>query len=415
MIRTPKWVLFTQRIASTPKLWDGAPGPRGTTHSSRLRGGRTKPPRGRHRRDIARDIRLSQADTAQMTWPKTTELVAMHRSIANLLPVFQLFSDGTGLASSTSKGVNEMTAYRKSIAAGVVAGFLSAAVSLSAQETIAEPQQQLSGGWRKFSETRQEARPLPQFVMPAGTWITVRVNQTLSSNYSQPGQVFTAMLTEPLVVNGFVVARRGQTVEGRISEVQKAGRVKGMSRLGIELTEVGLADGQQMPVRTQLMEYAGGTSKGRDATAVGTSAGLGAAVGAAADGGFGAGVGALAGAAASTIGVLVTRGRATEVYPETPVTFRTLEPITISTDRSQQAFQPVGREDYQQTELRRRASPPSLERRTPFYYGFGYPYYSPYFYGPSFFYYSGPRYFGGGSFYSGRGFFGGRGYYGRLR
>ena len=80
-----------------------------------------------------------------------------------------------------------MTAYRKSIAAGVVAGFLSAAVPLSAQETIAEPQQQLSGGWRKFSEPRQEARPLPQFVMPAGTWITVRVNQTLSSNYSQPG------------------------------------------------------------------------------------------------------------------------------------------------------------------------------------------------------------------------------------
>ena len=227
--------------------------------------------------------------------------------------------------------------------------------------------------------------------------------------------MFTAMLTEPLVVNGFVVARRGQTVEGRISEVQKAGRVKGMSRLGIELTEIGLADGQQMPVRTQLMEYAGGTSKGRDATAVGTSAGLGAAVGAAADGGFGAGAGALAGAAASTIGVLVTRGRATEVYPETPVTFRTLEPITISTDRSEQAFQPVGREDYQQTELTRRGSPPSLEPRTPFNFGFGYPYYSPYFYGPSLFYNFGPRYYGGGSFYRGRGFFGGRGYYGRRR
>ncbi|MSV27431.1 MAG: hypothetical protein EXQ52_01615 [Bryobacterales bacterium] len=96
------------------------------------------------------------------------------------------------------------------------------------------------------------------------------------------------------------------------------------------------------------------------------------------------------------------------------MTFRTLAPITISTERSEQAFQPVGREDYQQTELKRRASAPSLERRTP-YLGFGYPFYSPYFYGPSFFYYSGPRYYGGGSFYGGRGFFGGRGHYGRRR
>ena len=119
--------------------------------------------------------------------------------------------------------------------------------------------------------------------------------------------------------------------------------------------EIGLVDGQQMPVRTQLMEYAGGTSNARDATAVGTATGLGAMVGGVADGGFGAGMGAIAGAAASTIGVLVTRGRATEVYQETPVTFRTLAPITISTERSEQAFQPVGREDYQQTELKRSA------------------------------------------------------------
>ncbi|MSV27430.1 MAG: hypothetical protein EXQ52_01605 [Bryobacterales bacterium] len=109
--------------------------------------------------------------------------------------------------------------YRKSIAAGAIVGFLSAALPLFAQETAAEPQPQPSGGWRKFSEPRQEAHPLPQIVMPAGTWITIRVNQTLSSDHSQPGQVFTATLTEPLVANGVVVARRGQTVEGRISEV----------------------------------------------------------------------------------------------------------------------------------------------------------------------------------------------------
>jgi hypothetical protein len=129
-----------------------------------------------------------------------------------------------------------------------------------------------------------------------------------------------------------------------------------------------------------MIQYAGGTSKARDASAIGTATGIGAAVGAAADGGAGAGIGAAAGAAASTIGVLMTRGRATEVYPEALLTFRTIGPLTISTDRSSLAFVPVRQEDY---EPDKQPSQPHLARRPS--YG-GYPYsYPPY----------GPGYYGG--------------------
>ncbi len=241
-----------------------------------------------------------------------------------------------------------------------------------------------------------------QLVLPAGAWISVRVNQPLSSDQNQPGDAFTGTLVQPLIVNGFVIARRGQTIGGRVAEAQKAGRVKGTSRLGLELAEISLVDGQQLPVRTQLAEYSGGTSVGRDVTAVGTTTGIGAAIGAAARGGFGAGVGAAAGAAASTIGVLVTRGRPTVVYPESVLTFRTLEPLTISTERSQQAFQPVTQQDYEQRTLQHRRGPPPTLGPPPFYYtGYGYyPYYypySPFYYGPGFFFFSGPRFhhFGG--------------------
>ena len=55
-------------------------------------------------------------------------------------------------------------------------------------------------------------------------------------------------------------------------------------------------------------------------TAVGTTAGMGALIGAAASGGPGAGLGAAAGAAAAGIGVLLTRGRSTEVWPEAQLT-----------------------------------------------------------------------------------------------
>lgn len=261
-----------------------------------------------------------------------------------------------------------------------------------------------STGWRRLGEAgpsgpaapqSSSAVPSSQLTLPAGAWITVRVNEPLSSDQNRPGDGFSATLAQPLVADGFVIARRGQTIGGRVAESQKAGRTKGTSRLAIELTEISLVDGQQLPVRTQLVEYTGGTSKGRDATAIATTTGIGAAIGAAADGGFGAGMGAIAGAAASTIGVLVTRGRPTVILPEATLTFRTLAPLTISTERAGQAFPLVRQEDYEPRQLQRRVSAPSLY--PPMYYpGYYAPY--PYFYGPSFFYYSRPVFFHGRGF-----------------
>ena len=215
--------------------------------------------------------------------------------------------------------------------------------------------------------------------LAAGTWISVRTDEVLSSDRNLPGDVFSVTLTQPLVANGLVVARRGQILSGRVADAVKAGRVKGTSRLALELTDVTLVDGQNMPVYTQLVQYSGGTSRRHDATAIGAATGIGAAVGAAADGGFGAGVGAAAGAAASTIGVLMTRGRATEVYPEALLTFRTTEPLTISTDRSSLAFEPVRQEDYAPDPQPRQ---PRLARQ-PGYGGYPYPYpqYDPGYYG----------------------------------
>jgi len=113
------------------------------------------------------------------------------------------------------------------------------------------------------------------------------------------------VLEQPLVADGWVVSRRGETVMGRIVTARKAGRVKGVSELEVELSELVLADGRQVRIRTQLFENSGGASRGRDAGAIGTTSGLGAAIGAAAGGGRGAGIGAAAGAAAAVAGVLV--------------------------------------------------------------------------------------------------------------
>jgi hypothetical protein len=219
----------------------------------------------------------------------------------------------------------------------------------------------------------------PSLTLPAGTVISIRSSDWLSSDHNKSGDIFTATLAQPLVVDGWVVARRGQNVTGKVVTAEKAGRITGVSKLGLELIELTLVDGQILPVKTQLLQGTGGTSNGRDAAAVAGTTAFGAAVGAAADWGTGAAIGAGAGAAAGIIGVLVTRGRPTIIGPEQLLTFRLHDPVTFSTVRGEMAYFPVTQDDYARPARRQ-----PYARRYPYPYGPPPPpYYYPYYgYGP---------------------------------
>lgn len=298
---------------------------------------------------------------------------------------------------------------------------------------VAMAQNTSPGGWRRFDPSGPAAAdpgapppaadpgappaepqgpvttqaPPPQLpsnvTLPANTWVTIRVNEPISSDHSQPGDAFTGTLAEPIVANGLVIARRGQLVTGVVTEAKKAGRVEGTSRLKLELTGVALVDGRQIQVKTHLMERRGSTSVGRDAFAIGATTATGAAIGAAVNGGVGAGVGAAAGVVASTIGVLLTRGRQTVVYPEAPLTFALETPLTVETS---EAFQPASQQDYNP---RLQAGPPAYRPGygqgptygpppAPYYGGYApapyYPY--PYAYGYPYPYWGPSLYFGFG-------------------
>jgi hypothetical protein len=270
-----------------------------------------------------------------------------------------------------------------------------AAVQQSADDTARPPASQ---------PAEPEYQRVPQtLTMKAGTVITARVSQWLSSDKNHPGDSFSAELVQPVVVNGWVVARRGQTVLGRVAVAQKAGRIKGTSQLGIELSELVLVDGQQLPIRSQLIQSSGGTTKGRDAAAAGTTTAMGAAIGGAANGGEGAGVGAAIGAGAGLAGVLLTRGRPTMIPPETTLTFQLRNPITISTAHSGPAFRQVNPEDYNAVNQNLRRRPEHVAGEPygppPYYYN---PWYGPWGYPGSFFI----------GFYGRTGRFGRRGYRG---
>lgn len=259
------------------------------------------------------------------------------------------------------------------------------------------------------SDPRDEGIP-SRLTLKAGTFVTVRVDQFLSSDKNVPGDGFAATLARPLVVDGVVVAERGQTLGGRVAEAQKAGRVKGVSRLAVQLTDLTLVDGQQVRIHTQLASLTGSTSKARDAAAIGSTTATGAAIGAAADWGAGAAIGAGAGAVAGIVGVLVTRGHPTVIYPESLLTFRLSAPVSFSTERAPLAFHYVDTSQYERPAEAQNPPPPASSCAgygcppppPPPYYGYYAPYYYPYYWGPTFAFRFGPRFYGRG-FY-GRGF-----------
>src|SRR3984893_8093681 len=133
------------------------------------------------------------------------------------------------------------SAHRTAIGALALA-FSVCAIPLAAQNrssdpdgsvTIQESPAQPLGGDPAPSADAQESNvpatarssgPVPSdLTLSAGTLIPVRVNQWLSSDRNHPGDTFSGVLEQPLIVQGWVVARRGQSVIWRGSGAAQAG------------------------------------------------------------------------------------------------------------------------------------------------------------------------------------------------
>ncbi len=191
--------------------------------------------------------------------------------------------------------------------------------------------------WKPFTPERTVTPPPPPVerspnivTLAANTPLVVRLAETVSTEKQQAGDIFSATLDQPLVVDGWVVAERGSRIEGRVVSAVRAGRVRGTAQLELELSNLSTADGQHLRIRTNTYLREGETSRSEDAQKVGIGAAIGAAIGAIAGGGKGAAIGAGAGGAAGAGTVAATRGKAAVLPIETRVTFRLTLPITVT-------------------------------------------------------------------------------------
>jgi hypothetical protein len=139
--------------------------------------------------------------------------------------------------------------------------------------------------------------------IPAGSHATVRLNTSLSSATANAGEGWSGTLTRDIVEHGKVVARAGSPVKGKVTYVNRSGRLHKPGALTLRLTSI---SGET--VYSSRITRQGKSHTKSNATKIGGGAGAGALIGALAGGGKGAAIGAAAGAGAGT-GVAVATGK----------------------------------------------------------------------------------------------------------
>jgi len=172
-------------------------------------------------------------------------------------------------------------------------------------------------------------RPVYRDVSAAvGTSLSLSLITPLSTETAKVETPVTARLRQPVVVDGFTVVPAGATLHGDVIDVERAGRVKGRSRLVIRFSEVQV-NGQRDPFRSNALTFEGEATKGEDATKVGGGAGIGAVIGGIVGGASGAAKGAAIGGAAGAGTVLATRGRDVELAEGTELNTSLASPYSV--------------------------------------------------------------------------------------
>lgn len=170
------------------------------------------------------------------------------------------------------------------------------------------------------------------YVVPDGTKVAVRTEDTIDSGKAAEGQTYAAEVADNVLdAEGNVVIPRGSNAQIVIRSASKGGKIRGASDLVLDLQSISV-EGQEYLVSTVDLEQKGRQGVGknkRTAEMTGGGAALGAIIGAIAGGGKGAAIGAGAGAGGGALTQVLTKGGSIKVPSETVLTFQLDKPVKI--------------------------------------------------------------------------------------
>ena len=166
--------------------------------------------------------------------------------------------------------------------------------------------------------------------IPAGTQVTIRMVETVDSQNSYAGETFRAAVDNPIQVDGKIIVPRGAEALGRLVNVEKAGRIRGSSKIELELTAFNF-DGMSVAVRTSTHQEVGSSQGKETGKIAGAGSLLGAIFGAITGGKKGTVIGAGLGAAGGTAVQLVRGGEQIYIPAESLLIFTLQSPVIVDT------------------------------------------------------------------------------------
>jgi hypothetical protein len=164
--------------------------------------------------------------------------------------------------------------------------------------------------------------------IPAGTSMTLVLETPLSTETSREGQSVTARVERATSEDGGVVLPGGSVLRGRVTEVDRAGRVSGRAHLAVKWDTLTVR-GESHRVAVSDLAMTAEAQHGRDAKIIGGGTAAGAIIGGIVNGGSGAKKGAIIGAGAGAGAVLVNRGQDVEMPAGSRWTVRVKETVRL--------------------------------------------------------------------------------------
>ncbi len=190
--------------------------------------------------------------------------------------------------------------------------------------------------YRDAEPVAAPAPPVPEFVdltVPSDAVLGLQIERTISSELARIEDRVDARVTRDVRVADRVAIPAGSTVRGSVTEVDRGGRMKGKARLAIKFHTIVLADGTQLPLKTDAVVREGQSPGGESAAKVGGAAIGGAILGAILGGGKGAAIGGAVGAGAGTAAAMSNDRNPATLAAGTTVTVRVQTPVTVTVQK----------------------------------------------------------------------------------
>ena len=180
--------------------------------------------------------------------------------------------------------------------------------------------------------SRPSSPPTPEVVevtVPQGTVLELELLTSLDSSLNRVGDEIQARTLSPVFVKGDEVLPKGTYVEGRVTQVQPSGRVKGKAMLGFTFDRLSTPTGVET-IKTTFVEKEARSTTKKDAKVIGGGAGVGALIGGILGGKKGAAIGATIGGAGGTGVVLSTKGEEIRIPVGAEIHVRLDEPVILA-------------------------------------------------------------------------------------